>query len=89
MVQYTLEQHVFLYDTMWNMDLLENVGENFDVNFVRKEFSADKHFTIWWINLEQQDCYRQETEMCRVLTEEKLDAIGARLDHIPRKYWNV
>jgi hypothetical protein len=37
------------------MDLLESVGENFDVNFVMKEFPADKQFIIWWINLEQQD----------------------------------
>jgi hypothetical protein len=29
------------------MDLLESVGENFDVNFVMKEFPADKQFKIW------------------------------------------
>jgi hypothetical protein len=29
------------------MDLLESVGENFDVNFMMKEFPADKQFTIW------------------------------------------
>jgi hypothetical protein len=38
-----------------NTDLLESVGENFDVNFVMKEFPADKQFIIRWINLEQQD----------------------------------
>jgi hypothetical protein len=27
---------------MWNTDMLENVGENFDVNFVMKGFPADK-----------------------------------------------
>jgi hypothetical protein len=42
MVQYTLEQHVFLYD-MWNTDLLERVGKN----YVMKELPADKQFTIW------------------------------------------
>jgi hypothetical protein len=41
MVQYTLEQRVFLYDT-WNPDLLESVGENFDLNLVVNEFPADK-----------------------------------------------
>jgi hypothetical protein len=30
------------------MDLLESVGENFDVNFMMKEFPADKQFPIWW-----------------------------------------
>jgi hypothetical protein len=29
------------------MDLLEDVGENFDINFAMKEFPADKQFTIW------------------------------------------
>jgi hypothetical protein len=28
-------------------DLLENDGENFDVNFVMEEFPADKNFTVW------------------------------------------
>jgi hypothetical protein len=37
------------------MDLLEFVGKNFDVNFVMKEFPADKQSTIWRINLEQMD----------------------------------
>jgi hypothetical protein len=47
MVRYTLEQHVFVYDTYVKYGLLESVGENFDVNFVVKEFPADKQFTIW------------------------------------------
>jgi hypothetical protein len=34
---------------------LESASKNFDVNFVVKEFPADKQFTIWWINLEQRD----------------------------------
>jgi hypothetical protein len=37
------------------MDLLESVGKNVDINFMMKEFPADKQFTIWWINLEQWD----------------------------------
>jgi hypothetical protein len=40
---------------MWNMDLLESAGENFDINFVMKEFPADKQISIWWINLVQWD----------------------------------
>jgi hypothetical protein len=40
---------------MWNTNLLESVGESFDVDFAMKEFPADKQFIIWWINLEQPD----------------------------------
>jgi hypothetical protein len=40
---------------MWNMDLLESVGENFNKNFMPKKLPAQKQFTIWWINLEQRD----------------------------------
>jgi hypothetical protein len=29
------------------MNLLESVGENFDVNFAMKDFSADKQFIVW------------------------------------------
>jgi hypothetical protein len=45
MVLYTLEQCVFLCDIYVKYDLLESVGENFDVNFVMKEFLADKQFS--------------------------------------------
>jgi hypothetical protein len=48
MVRYTLEQCIFVYDTyMKNTELLESASKNFDVNFVVKEFPADKQFTIW------------------------------------------
>jgi hypothetical protein len=36
MVRYTLEQHVFLYNTYVKYYLLENVGKNFDFNFMMK-----------------------------------------------------
>jgi hypothetical protein len=60
---------------------LESVSENVDVNFVMKEFPADKQFTIWWINLIE----KKEKHKRRVLAEEKLDDIGARLERTPRK----
>jgi hypothetical protein len=48
----TLQSNVYFCMTpTWNTDLLQNVY----VNFVMKEFPADKQFTIWWINLEQRD----------------------------------
>jgi hypothetical protein len=33
--------------TKLNTDLLKTVGENVDINFVKKEFPAEKQFTIW------------------------------------------
>jgi hypothetical protein len=32
---------------MLNTDLLESVSKNLDVNFVMKEFPAEKQFIIW------------------------------------------
>jgi hypothetical protein len=67
----------------WNTDLLESVGKHFSINFMMKEFPADKQFIIWWINLEQRD---KKTKHKRwVLAEEKLDDVGARLERAPRK----
>jgi hypothetical protein len=70
----------------WNTDLLEIVGENFDVNFVTKVFPADKQFAIFKINLINGTLNKEETKhKRRVLTDEKLDGIGVRLEHKPRK----
>jgi hypothetical protein len=41
MVQYTLEQYVFLCDTCEESDI-----KNFDINFMMKEFPADEWFTV-------------------------------------------
>jgi hypothetical protein len=30
----------------WKTDLVESIGENFDVNFMMKDFPADEQFTI-------------------------------------------
>jgi hypothetical protein len=32
---------------MRKMDLPESIGENFNLNFMMKEFPADKQLTIW------------------------------------------
>jgi hypothetical protein len=71
---------------MWNTDLLESVSENFDINFVMKEFTAGKQSIIWWINVDNGTLNRQETKHKRlVLADEKSDDTGARLEHTPRK----
>jgi hypothetical protein len=59
-----------------NMDQVESGAENFDINFVMKEFPADKQFTIWRIHIQYRD--KKQKPKRRVLTEEKLDVIGAR-----------
>jgi hypothetical protein len=55
LVRYTLVTLHLCMTPMWNTDLTETVGENFVVNFVMKEFAADKQFTILWINLDRRD----------------------------------
>jgi hypothetical protein len=77
----------FCMTPMWNTDLLESVGENFDVSLVMKEFSGVKQFTIWWVTLEQQDSLTDKKlkHKCQVVTQEKLDDIGSRLERTPRK----
>jgi hypothetical protein len=69
---------------MSNTDLLKRVGENFDVNFVMKGFPADKQFMICRTDLEQRDIDKKQKHKRRMLTEEKLDDIGARLEHTHR-----
>jgi hypothetical protein len=46
-VRFAIEQWYFCMTPMRNTDLLESVGGNFDVNFVMKEFAADRQFIIW------------------------------------------
>jgi hypothetical protein len=45
----------FCMTPTWNTDMLDSVDEN----FMLKEFTADKQFTIWWIfvNLERDSQY--------------------------------
>jgi hypothetical protein len=63
---------------MCNTDLLESVSENFVVNFVMKEFPADKQLTVWCINLEYWGLLidKKQKRKRRLLTEEKLDDRG-------------
>jgi transposase len=68
------------------MDLLESVGENFDVNFVMRVPSrqtihnmGNKLRTKGLLKDKKQKHKR------RVLIEEKLDDIGAKLERTPRK----
>jgi hypothetical protein len=72
------------------MYLLESVGEYFNVNTVMKEFQADRQFTTIHNLVNKLRSMgvlidKRQKHKCRVLAEEKLDGIGARLEHILRK----
>jgi transposase len=73
-VRYTLGQRVFLYT-----DLLKSVGENLDVNFVTVHNLANKLRSTGLL------IDKKQKHKGRMLTEEKLDDVGARLEHTPRK----
>jgi hypothetical protein len=47
MVQYTLDQPVFLHGTYVKYGSARKCSKNVDANFVVKEFPVDKQFTIW------------------------------------------
>jgi hypothetical protein len=79
MVRYSLSNVYFRMTPMWNTDLLESVGKI----FVMEEPLADRQFTIWWINLKQQESLIDKKQ--KALSAEKIDDIGARLKHTPRK----
>jgi hypothetical protein len=52
-----------------------------------KEFPADKQFIIWRINVKKMGLVldKKQKHKRQVLTEEKLDDIGAGTEHTPRK----
>jgi hypothetical protein len=56
MIRYTLEQRVYFRMTATcNKDLLESGGENFDINFMMREFPPDKQLVLWLMNLQQRN----------------------------------
>jgi hypothetical protein len=85
MVQYSVEQHVYLYVSY--VVPLESVGENFVVNFLGSQFQAQQAS----INLLRKSGLlghfwtRNLLTNTNVFTEEKPDKVGARLEHTPQK----
>jgi hypothetical protein len=73
----------FCMTPMWNVDLLESVSYNFGINFMMKEFPADKQFAISWINLELWDSQQRRNE--NLSEKEKVNDIWARLELTSRK----
>jgi hypothetical protein len=86
MVRYTLEQLVFLYDTYVKYGSGRSVDENVDVNFVMKRVPSRK--TIHSLVNKHKSTgllIDNKQKQKRWVPTEKLDDIGARLEHTPRK----
>jgi hypothetical protein len=82
MVGYTLEQHEFLCDTSVKYGFVRKCY----VNSVMKEFPADKHSQFDAELRSVALLIRKKVQrQLRVLTEDKLDDVGARFERIPRK----
>jgi hypothetical protein len=85
MVRYTLEQRVFLHDTYMKYGSARKCRRKLRSKFRDERVPSRQIFHNF--NLDQRDSYytRNKTHECRVFTEEKLDDIGASLEHTPRK----
>lgn len=87
-VSYTLEQRLFMYDTYVKSGCVRTVRRRFAHKF--KNVTIPHRKTIHAIvnKVRQTGSLldkRRTVSKRRVLTEEKLDEIGARLEHFPQK----
>jgi hypothetical protein len=86
MVQYTSEQHVFLYDTYVKYGSARKCQQNFQCKFCDGIPSRPTiHNLANKLRTTGLLIDKEQKHKCRVLTEEKLGDIGARLVHTPRK----
>jgi transposase len=86
MVRYTLEQRVFLYDTYVKYGSSGKCERKF------RKFRDERvpsrqtiHNLVNKLRTRGHLIDKKQKHKRRLLTEEKLDDIGARLEHIPRK----
>jgi hypothetical protein len=85
MVRYTLEQHVFLYDTDVRYGSTGKCQQKFWQFCDEVPSRQTVHSLVNKLRTMTLLIDRKQKHKCWVLTEEKLDDIGARLEHIPRK----
>jgi hypothetical protein len=83
MVRYTLEQRVFLYDTYVKYGSARKCRRKFRDDGVPSIQAI--HNLVNKLRLMGLLRDKKQKRKCRVLTEGKLDDIGARLEHTPRK----
>jgi hypothetical protein len=68
------------------MDLLQSVSKNFDINLMIKSFSRQTiHNLVNKLKTMRLLRDMKQKHNCRVLIEDKLDDMGARLEHTTRK----
>jgi transposase len=87
MTRYTLEQYVFLYDTLVKYESAGKCRQTFRCKF-RDERVPSRQTIYNLVNkLRTMGLLidKKTEHKRRVLTEEKLDDIGARFKHTPRK----
>jgi hypothetical protein len=87
MVQYTLEQRVFLYDTYVKYGSAGKYRRKFRRKFRDKEFTAHKkiHNLVNKLRTTRLLIDKKQKHTHRVLTEEKVDDIEPHLNITPRK----
>lgn len=86
-VRYTLEQRVFIYDAYVRSGSPSKVRRRFGLKFrdVPVPSRETVHRTVNKVRETGSLQDRKPESKRRVLTEEKLDEIGAKLEHSPRK----
>jgi transposase len=87
MVLYTLEQCVFLYNTYVKSESARKCQQKFWCKFHFERVHSRKtiHNLVNKFRTTKLLIDKKQKCKCQVLTEEKLDDIGARLQHTPRK----
>jgi hypothetical protein len=87
MVRYALEQRVVLYDTHVKYGSGRNCRRKFRCKFRDERVPSRQTIHNLQNKLRTTGLLidKKQKYKCRVLTEEKLDVIGARLEHSPRK----
>jgi hypothetical protein len=87
MVCYTLQQHVFLHDTYVKYGSVGKCRQKFQCRFRDERVPSRKtiHNLVNKLRTMGLLMDKEKTHKCRVLTEAKLDDMGARLKHTLRK----
>ncbi|XP_069683792.1 probable ATP-dependent RNA helicase DDX52 isoform X1 [Periplaneta americana] len=87
MVEYTLEQRIFLYDTYVKCSSARQCQTNFHHKFpdVTIPSRTTVHNLVNKVRRTGSILNKKRVQERRVLTEEKLDEIGARLENTPQK----
>lgn len=87
MAEYTLEQRIFLYDTYVKYSSARRCRREFQQRFagVRIPSRSTIHDLVNKVRRTGSFLNKKHVRQRRVLTEEKLDEVGARLEHTPQK----